>query len=359
MAFGLPQVTMTFNLAAQTAGSTAVTGKLALVLRDAAVTSNTILTFNTEPDTLAALEWSDASKAAISRAFLGRPSLVLLVVLPEAAALSAGYAILETQRFDVCTVAGLAEGEAAAFITWAKDAYDNKGKRALFVAASATAPDHPAIIHFDTTGIIVGGETYTAYDYLPRIAGALAGLQLWESATYLVLPEVDDCPHLTRAQANAAIAAGKLILYHDGEKVKIARGVTSLTTIGGNLSTEFQKAKVVRILNQLEKDIVSNVEDNYIGKVANSYIHKTLLLTAIRDYLVSLEKLSVLLPGLNTVDFDLARQRIYLKTKLPEAQVNAMDDDAVREAYTDDKLFLVGAVRPVDSVEDVAIAFTL
>jgi hypothetical protein len=227
------------------------------------------------------------------------------------------------------------------------------------VVTSATAPDHQAIINFDTTGIVVGSSTFTSYDYLPRIAGALAGLQLWESATYLVLPEVSDCPHLTRAQANAAIAAGKLILYHDGEKVKIARGVTSLTTIGANLSTEFQKAKVVRILNQLEKDIVSNVEDNYIGKVPNSYIHKSLLITAIRDYLVSLEKLSVLFPGLNAVDVDLTRQRTYLKTKLPEAEVNAMDDDAVREQYTDDKLFLAGAVRPVDSVEDVAIAFTL
>lgn len=359
MAFGLPQVTMTFNLAAQAAGSTAVTGKLALVLRDASISDITILTFNTEPDALAALEWSDANKAAITQAFKGGPSLVLLVAMPEAGALADGYAALETQRFDVCTVAGLAEGEAAAFVTWAKDAYDNKGKRALFVTASATAPDHKAIIHFDTNGIVVGGETFTAYEFLPRIAGALAGLQLWESATYLVLPEVTDCPHITRAQANTAIAAGKLILYHDGEKVKIARGVTSLTTIGGDLSTEFQKAKVVRILNQLEKDVVSNVEDNYIGKVPNSYIHKSLLITAVRDYLVSLEKLSVLYPGLNTIGIDLTRQRTYLKTKLPEAQVNTMDDDAVREAYTDDKLFLAGTVRPVDSVEDVAIAFTL
>jgi hypothetical protein len=256
-------------------------------------------------------------------------------------------------------VAGLADGETAAFITWAKDAYDNKGKRALFVVAGATAPDHKAIIHFDVGDITVGAQTYTDLEYVPRIAGALAGLQLWESATYLVLPEVDDCPHLTRALANAAIAAGKLILYHDGEKVKIARGVTSLTTLGSDGNTDFQKAKVVRILNQLEKDITTNIEDNYIGKVPNTYVHKALLITAIRDYLTSLEKLSVLAAGVNTIDIDIPRQRTFLKTKMTEAQVDAMDDDAVREAYTDDKLYLTGTVRPVDSVEDVAIAFTL
>jgi hypothetical protein len=359
MAFGLPQVTVTFEHAALSVGSPAVTGKLAMLLRDAAVTANTSFTFTSQEEALAALEWSEENELAIMWAFLGGPSMVLLVVLPEAGALSDGYTILESQRFDVCTVAGLAEGEAAAFITWAKDAYDNKGKRALFVVAAATAPDHQAIIHFDTSSIAADGGTYSALEFLPRIAGALAGLQLWESATYLTLPEVEDCPHLTRAAANSAIAAGKMILYHDGEKVKIARGVTSLTTIDASKSTEFQKAKVVRILNQLEKDVVSNIEDNYIGKVPNSFIHKSLLITAIRDYLTSLEKLMVLSPGENTIDIDLVRQRTFLKTKLTEAEVNAMDDDAVREAYTDDKLFLAGTVRPVDSVEDVAIAFTL
>ena len=359
MSFGLPQVTMTFNLAAQAAGNAAATGRLALLVRDAAVTGSTVLTFTNEAEALAALDWTEDNAAAIRQAFLGKPALVLVVVLPSAASLSTGYTVLETQRFDVCTVAGLAEGEAAAFIAWAKDAYDNKGKRALFLVAGATAPDHKAILHFDTSGITVAGETFSSFEFLPRIAGALAGLQLWESATYLVLPEVEDCPHLTRAQANAAIASGKVILYHDGEKVKIARGVTSLTTIGAEGTTEFQKAKVIRILNQLERDVTANIEDNYIGKVPNSFVHKALLLTAIRDYFANLEKLSVLAPGANAVDIDLARQRTYLKTKHAEAVVDAMDDDEVREAYTDDKLFLAGTVRPVDSIEDVAIAFTL
>ena len=359
MAFGLPQVTLTFSAVARSLGNAAATGRLAMVLRDAAATEMATLTFTNLAEAEAALAWSDASKAAIRQAFLGSPAAVIIVVLPAEGVLANGYTALESLRFDVCTVAGLVEGEAAGFVSWAKDAYTNKGKRALFVVAGTAAPDHQAIIHFDTSGIVVDGETHTAFDYLPRIAGALAGMQLWESSTYLVLPEVQDCPHMTRTQANTAIAAGKLILYHDGEKVKIARGVTSLTTIGQGQSTEFQKIKVVRILNQLEADIVSNVEDNYIGKIPNSFVQKSLLISAINDYLVSLESLSVLSAGENSVGIYLVRQRTYLKTKMPEAQVDAMDDDAVREAYTEDKLFLAGTVRPVDSVEDVTIAFTL
>ena len=359
MPFGLPQVTLTFSAAAQAVGSTSAAGRLALVIRDAATDEKVALNFTNEQEALAALDWSAAAQAAIRQAFLGRPARLTVVALPAAGTLADGYAILETLRYDVCTVAGLAAGEAAAFIAWAKDAYDNKGKRALFVAASSTAPDHKALIHFATDNIAVGETVYSAYEYLPRIAGALAGLQLWESATYLTLPEVEDCPHLTRAQANAAIAAGKLILYHDGEKVKIARGVTSLTTLPQGQSTDFQKAKVMRILNQIEADIVHTVEDNYIGRVPNSFVQKCLLIAAINEYLKSLERLNVLLPGINAVEIDLHKQRAFLKTKLPEATVDAMDDDAVREAYTDDKLFLLGAVRPVDSLEDVVIGFTL
>ena len=359
MAYGLPQVTLTFAAAVKTAAASSASGRLAMVIRDEGATETVILSATSEAEALAAMDWTDVSERAISQAFLGKPQSLILVVLPSGATLVEGYALLENQRFDVCTVAGLQPEESAAFITWAKNAYDEKRRRALYVAASSVVPDHPAIIHFDTSSILVDDVTYSAYDYLPRIAGALAGLQLWESATYLVLPEVDDCPHLTRSQANAAIATGKLILFHDGEKVKIARGVTSLTTLGTSYTTDFQKAKVVRILNRLEEDIITNIEDNYIGKVPNTFVQKQLLISAISDYLKNMEDVGVLQPGTSSIGIDMAKQRAYLKTKFSASVVDAMDDEQVREMVTEDKLFLSGTIRPADSIEDVAIVFTL
>ena len=50
------------------------------------------------------------------------------------------------------------------------------------------------------------------------------------SCTYAPLPEVSDVGRLTREAMDAAVDAGKFILFHDGEKVKVARGVNSLQT---------------------------------------------------------------------------------------------------------------------------------
>lgn len=355
---GLPQVTLTFSAAVQTVANAITAGRLALVIRDTGATALTVLRFTNETEALSALVWSDDGQAAIKQAFLGHPAQLIIVALPAAGVLSTAYARLEALRFDVCTVVGMDATEAAAFVTWAKAAYDSKGKRALFVTGGDAAPNHKAIIHFATENIVVGEDTYSSFDYLPRIAGALAGLQLYESATYLVLPEVDDCPHLTRAEADIAIIAGKMILYHDGEKVKIARGVTSLTSDALE-DQDFKKAKVIRILNQIESDIVPNIEDNYIGKVPNNYVSKSLLIAAINDYLVSLERLDVLIAGGNAVEIDVAKNRAYLKTVYPEAQVDGMDDDTVRESYTGDHLYLRGTVRPADSLENVTIDFAL
>lgn len=359
MAFGLPQVTLTFTNAVQTAANEVAAGRLAMAIRDAGVSAPAVMNFTNKDEAIGAMSWTAESRFAIEQAFMGHPSRLILVALPAEGDLATAYTMLESLRFDVCTVAGLLTGEAAAFITWAKAAYDTKRRHALYVTVSEAAPDHKAVINFVTNGIIVDSNSYSALEYLPRIAGAIAGLQLWESSTYLVLPEVKDCPHLTRAEADAAIAAGKLILYHDGEKVKIARGVTSLTTLPDGVGTDFQKIKVLRIINQIEDDIVRTIEDNYIGRVANTYVTKCLLVSAINDYLLGLERLNVLVEGKNTVAINVVKNRTYLKTQIPEEIVDAMDDDAAREAYTDDKLFLRGTVRPADSLEDITIDFTL
>ena len=358
MANGLPQVTLNFKAAVQTVANAITSGRLALVIRDAGVDALTVFNFTNETEALSALAWAAASQAAIKQAFLGRPARLIVVALPAEGVLTTAYARLEALRFDVCTVVGMDAGATSAFVTWAKAAYDNKGKRALFVIGGEVSPNHKAIIHFATESIVVGETTYSSFDYLPRIAGALAGLQLSESATYLVLPEVDDCPHLTRAEANAAIVAGKMILYHDGEKVKIARGVTSLTSDALE-DQDFRKSKIMRILNRIESDIIPNIEDNYIGKVPNNYVSKSLLISAINDYLVSLERLDVLIANSNAVEIDVEKNRAYLKTIYTEAQVDAMDDDTVREAYTGDQLYLRGTVRPADSLENVTIDFAL
>lgn len=364
-ALGLPSVSVVFQEAAAAAINPAGGGVVALVIQDADVTADAVEVYNSLTEALAAHNWTDANIQALTFAFYGRPQAVIAACLAAGSTLADGYALLEAQRFDTCAVAGLEKADVAAFIVWAKAAYDDLHKRALFVAAEATAPDHPAIVNVVTDAVMVNDVALTlpSHEITPLIAGLIAGQQLWESVTYAPIPIIQDCEHLTRDAADTAVGAGKLILYHDGLKVKIARGVTSLTTVtptaGATYGPEWRKIKVVRILNRIQEDVRVAIEDAYIGKMPNDVVHKQLLIAAVLDYLRALEAAGVLRAGTSTLDIDLEKTRVYLKTIMATPLVEAMDEGQIREADTDDKLYLVGTVRPVDAIEDVEITFNL
>ena len=92
---------------------------------------------------------------------------------------------------------------------------------------------------------------------------------------------------MTLTEMDEAVGEGKLILFHDGEKVKCGRGVNSLTTVTGR-SDVWKKIKIVEILDMIQQDIRLTIQDNYIGKVPNSYDNKLQLVTAISVYLQAL-----------------------------------------------------------------------
>ena len=131
------------------------------------------------------------------------------------------------------------------------------------------AGDFEGIVNFTTDNIKVGSNTYTSEQYTPRIAGMLAGTPMTMSATYANLDEVDDVDRLTKEQQDAAVAAGKFILFFDAEKVKTGTAVTSFTTTTSEKGDSFKKIKLVDTMRQITRDIYSTVRDSYIGKYPN------------------------------------------------------------------------------------------
>ena len=79
--------------------------------------------------------------------------------------------------------------------------------------------------------------------------------------------------------------AGKLFFFFDGEKVKLARGINSLVTTVQDKGTSFQKIKLVDLMDMMHDDIHTTAQDHYLGKYANSYANRCLLVTAIQGYL--------------------------------------------------------------------------
>ncbi len=352
---GLPSVNIIFQSKAIKAIEQGAVGILALVLKDSSITNLTeykLLDIADIPNTL-----SETNQMYLEHAFMGTPKEIKAVVIPNSAAdYSTALNYLETIKFNILAIPGIAVASTSTVATWAKSMRDNKERKIMVVLPNESA-DHEAVINFTTENIVMKGNTYSASQFTARIAGLIAGLPLTISPTFRVLPEINDVPKLTKAEADTKINAGQLILYHDGEKVKIARGVTSLVTTTEAKGADWKKVKLVRILDMVYHDIKETIEDEYIGSVQNSYPNKLLLIAAINAYYETLELERVLDPGKNLCHINVPAQKIYLKS-IGEP-VDSWKEQQIKEANTRDKVFLLSSVRPLDAIEDVNLVINL
>lgn len=178
-------------------------------------------------------------------------------------------------------------------------------------------------------------------------------MPLTRSSTYFVL---DDVLSITSsADADQDVDDGKLILLYDGEKHKIARGVTSLT--GSNAIEDFKKIKMVEGADMIAGDIRRTFADNYVGQVVNDYDHKQLLVANINRYLSSLEG-TVLDSGYdNRAQVNLEAQRNYLMEQGIDTDV--MSDAGILSANTGAQVFLSMQIQLLDAMEDLKLDITL
>nr|WP_325185106.1 hypothetical protein [uncultured Oscillibacter sp.] len=169
-----------------------------------------------------------------------------------------------------------------------------------------TAADDEGVVNFTASGIQAGGETYTAAQYAGRIAGILAGTPADCSATYAALSEVTGAAAVENPDAT--------------------------------------------------------VEDEYLGRCANSYDNKCILLTAFRDFLDSLEAQNVLTKDSSGAELDAEAIRTYLLEEAAKAgnmteaaRIRGLSDDALRRESTGSHVFLSLYGRVMDAMEDFHI----
>lgn len=349
---GLPDIEVVFKALATSAIARGARGIVALVLKDAVHNGANVYTDPAEIPQ----DYSSYNLNQINLAYMGGvqpPISVIVYVEPTTATdYTAAMSYLETVKWDYGAIPEIDSADASAVSTWIKGLRDNKDIKSKMVLPN-TAGDHEGVISFATDGIVLASGTVNATDYCSRIAGILAGNPLTMSATYQVLSEVKDVPHNTQDQFNTLINAGKLVLMNDGEKVKIARAINSLVTLTSTKTADWQKCKIVDIMDLQHDDIKKTFNDNYVGKVPNDYDHKCLLITAINAYLEGLEGQMLLDKGKNSVGIDLEAQKLYLQGK--GIDTSTMSDQDIKNANTGSYVYLTGTDRPLDAMEDLTL----
>lgn len=357
---GLPEIKITFQRKASAAIRQGSRGLVAVILDDA--TRDQFLTPYTRWQEVKEEDWTKESLKALKLVFQGGPQRVVAVRLlkkEEVADLKGTLDAIIPLNMDYLAYPGFTAADRETvknFIATAKA----EGKKVKAVLPDYDADD-PDIINFTTPSETAKWPEeeepveYTGAEYCCRIAGILAGLPLTQSCTYYELTELVDAE--LAADPDAEIDAGRLIIVFDGEKYKLGRGVTSLTTVTDTTPEDMKKIKIVEGMDVIRYDIYSTFEDVYVGKVPNSYDNKQIFVGAVNDYFRQMY--GSVLDGNeeNYVQVSAEGNRKYLEEK--GVDTSEMTEQELLEANTGSYLFLEGKCRFLDAMEDLDLTMNM
>lgn len=353
-----PEVSISFIEKGASAINRSERGVVALVLKDdtskLSESPYTVYSISGIPEGL-----SEANEQYVKDALVGyqvSPRKVIVYIMNGSAEdLEAEYKEMmkyfEQTKFDWMAIPTVESDEKVADIaTWIKSLRTQEHLMRKAVLPNSTA-DSEGVVNVTSSLYKANGVEVTPEQTTPRIAGLIAGTPMTISATYAPLRDYADCTRLNKEEADAAVSAGKLVYIWDGEKVKLNRAVNSFVTTTQDKLDSFKKIKIVEIMDMMYDDIHSTAEDSYIGKYANSYDNKCLLITAINAYFNELIRTGLLASGVCEIDVD--AQRNYLQSQGED--VESMSDQEIKEANTGSHVFLRATVSILDAMEDIQL----
>lgn len=363
---GLPEITIDFHKKARNLIKRSSRGIVCIILLDQ-TKEQPVTPVKGYTDIIEA-DWSEKSRQYLKLVFRGEPGGVVAVRAVEVAETTETGETAEAEKkvdikatlerirflsFDYLCMPAFQASYQENIKTFL-EMIRKEGKKGKAVLPNFAA-DSSAVINVTASGISMKWDDeedireLTTAEFCCRIAGICAGIPLTQSTTFFVLDEVLDVAQ--EEDPDGKIDAGELIVVYDGEKFKIGRGVTSLQNPSELEPEDFKKIKVREGADIIRNDIYTTFNDDYVGKLNNTYDNKQAFIGAVNSYFASLA--GTVLDGNeeNYVDIDVEKNRQYLKED--GRDVDEMTEQQVREANTGSRLFLAGKVCLLDAMEDL------
>lgn len=337
---GLPTMRLIFENAKDDLLTRAKKGVVGVMVRDTKAAGVYTLT----DDGQIPSELGENNRAYVARAFagssLGRATKVVLVVFSTTAAESGGTAptivdalpLINGNNIDYLAGPHDATNAEIAAIKDFVLAYRKKNPTLQAVLPNCAADDR-GIINYTST-VHVGRATLSPAQFCSRVAGALAGIPTTSSCTNLRLDEVTGVESIatstkTEEEAqNEAVAAGQLIVIHDGTKAVIARGVNSYVTLKTGEKDALKKIKVTEGEGLVSYYSNRAIDEAWKGIKINSYDNRALLIVELRLMYKKLEEQRIFLPNTSGAEIDVEAQRKYMEDN--GVDTSNMDYQAVK-----------------------------
>lgn len=358
---GLPQLNISFMKKSETLINRSSRGMVLLIIKDS--TKEQFLTpFETIMD-VQKTDFTTKNYEYINMIFKAEPYAVVVaraVVKENVVDLTETLKLIAALSFDYLVYPDFTAADKDIMKTFIKEAREKNGKKAKAILPNFIA-DYEGIINFASDNISTKWDdasevtVYRTNEYCCRIAGVLAAMPLTKSSTYFILPEIVNIDEFE--DPGAEVDAGKLIIIFDGEKYKIARGVTSLTTASENHPDDFKKIKIVEGADIIKHDIYAAFEDDFVGQLNNSYDNKQHFVGYVNKYFQGLEDTVLDKKDQNYVEIDIEQNKEYLKTH--GTNIEDMREQELKEANTGSNLFLAGKIKLLDAMEDLNMIMSL
>lgn len=345
---GLPKIDISFKQLAQSAVKRSQRGIVALILKDTAKASLTVFDEGDIP-----AELTEANQSLIKDVLKGSPNKIELYVLGSSDEIAEALTYFEGVEFNLMCMPGAEGSNVTSIKSFIKKMNDVVKYKCDVILANEEA-DSEAVINYTAKNIVVGGKSVTTSNHTARMAGLIEGTPLHQSVTFATLTDVDSIENLTKEEADERIDNGELILVREMGKVRVARGVNSLTTLTDTKGNAFQKIKLRKTLNLIHNDLRRVIVEKYIGKVPNNYDNKCILITEIKNYLEDLSR-EQLIEKVNTVGIDLIAQKKWLRDNT-NLDINNMSEQEIKEANTQSNVFIAISLKVVDAMEDIVVA---
>lgn len=199
-------------------------------------------------------------------------------------------AACETQMFHTVAFPVADPTLKVSFATWVKKLRDDEGKKITGVVADYDA-DYEGMINVKNGVVLNDGAKLDALAVVPWVAGATAGASMVDSLTYTAYEgAVDAYPRLTNTGYISALTKGQFVFQFDGEKTKVEQDINSLHTYEQDKNEQFSKNRVIRVLDNINNDLLRTFSESYVGKVDNNADGQALLKQAVVDgYLATLQ----------------------------------------------------------------------
>lgn len=358
---GLPSITISFKEKGITAIERGQRSIILLIMEDSTQVEDfkqyTIYSTADIPE-----ELDEATKEQIQLALIGYINAPFKIIaniykkgeLEEGSKISERLKAIENTKFTYLVVPQITEEEIETVSSWVKSMRTTKDICAKAVLPNADA-DNEGVINFTNKVLKTKTKSYTTAEYCSRIAGLIAGTPQTISCTYAPLPELVEVDNLTKEELDAKIDAGEFVLFNDGEKIKVARGVNSFVTTIQDKGKSFKKVKLVELMDMIHDDIKKTAQDSYLGKYANSYNNRCLLLAAINGYFKELEQSGLLEEGQNNAYIDLEATKTYLleNGRNTKEELESMNEATLKVQNVGDTVFLMAVISLLDAIEEI------